>query len=211
MESEHGDMRVAVVDQANDFDRRLARTGGCAQRDVNSSALEMDAAVGQETDVFAFLLLMRSAISKSSERFGSCSEGSHARSAQSIHSTGQFPGLRESSLYRGLTDVGDEGLLCCRRLTEPRRRGRRRRGRGRPRARRSRAVMRGHRCGEQRVPRSRREDESRDRDPRFVGGKGDRSRTALAYHKSGDYSRILLFQDDIRRADPIAKRDERRL
>ena len=36
MESEHGDMRVAVVDQANDFDRRLARTGGCAQRDVNN-------------------------------------------------------------------------------------------------------------------------------------------------------------------------------
>lgn len=30
--------------------------------------------------MLAFLLLIRSAISKSSERFGSCNDGSHARS-----------------------------------------------------------------------------------------------------------------------------------
>ena len=85
MESEHGDMRVPVVDQANDLHRRLARTargpGSVLSYPDSQQRMKMSPAAAVQTDVFAFLLLMRSAISKSSERFGSCSEGSHARSA----------------------------------------------------------------------------------------------------------------------------------
>lgn len=42
MESEHGDMRVAVVDQANDFHRRLARTVGARKSDVKQFSLLKD-------------------------------------------------------------------------------------------------------------------------------------------------------------------------
>ncbi len=57
--------------------------------------------------MLAFLVLMRSAISRSSERFGSCSAGSHARSVEGGVQDTQRQNYGSSVASEACTGPGD--------------------------------------------------------------------------------------------------------
>jgi hypothetical protein len=117
MKGQHRDMGVAVVDQLDDLDGGISRAVHTTPtlRHCQPQRVAQDRR-GSWTHVFAFLLLMRSAISSSSERFGSCSDGSHARSvipakheSKPTISVLKREGRSEQDATPR-TDVGDQGL-----------------------------------------------------------------------------------------------------
>ena len=76
MKGEHGDVGISMVNEANHLYGGFPRT---ARAGRVSGATER--VRGGRADVFAFFVLIKSAISRSRERFGSWREGSHARSS----------------------------------------------------------------------------------------------------------------------------------